>query len=158
MGIMTLVVTLIMAPIILTANSAIGSANITNLTGMSSIDDIGPIVIILGMLASAGLFAWSGAKGGSSIGRKDMMVSAGTAVAMTIALTMFIIVIDGCNTLYTAAAGSTALQSFVGIIPLLVYVGIIVGAGAVQYRTYKRTRRSRGSITYGSGISGGSAY
>lgn len=143
MGIMTLVVTLIMSPIILTANATIGSANITNLTGMSSIDDIGPIVIILGMLTSAGLFAWSGVKGGSSVSRKDMMVSVGTAVTMVIALTMFGIIISSCNTLYAAAAGSTALQSFIGIIPLLVYVGIIIGAGAVQYRTYKRTRRQR---------------
>ena len=143
MGIMTLVITLIMAPIILTANSAIGSANITNLTGMSSIDDVGPIVIILGLLTTAGLFAWTGSKGGASVGRKDMLVSVGAAIGITIALTMFTIIISSANTLYTAASGSTALQSFVGIIPLLVYVGIIVGAGYAQYRTYRKIRRKR---------------
>jgi len=143
MGIMTLVITLIMAPIILTANTAIASENLTNCTGMTSIDDVGPIVIILGLLTAAGLFAWAGARGGSSVGRKDMLVSVGSAIAITIALTMFTIIISSVNTLWTAAAGSTALQSFIGVIPLLVYVGIIVGAGYAQYRTYRRIRRKR---------------
>lgn len=63
MGVITLVVAFILFPIILTALDTIGSANLTNLTGVSSVYVIMPVVLFAGMLFGGGLLAWTGIKG-----------------------------------------------------------------------------------------------
>lgn len=148
MGFIVIIVTLALAPTINTANATIVAANLTNLTGMSAVSAFGAPLIILGLLFSGGLFAVAGAKGqlaGASM--KDMLSVIGSVVIIIVALSLFggtTSVISYTNTLIAASSGFAV--TVYGIIPLLIYIGIIAAAGYTQarvYRKYRRNRRSR---------------
>ena len=62
-GIITIVVAFILFPMVLTAGDAIGSANLTNLTGMSEIYVVGPTILFIGMLFSGGMLTYFGFRG-----------------------------------------------------------------------------------------------
>ena len=63
MGIIVIVVSFILFPIILTALDTIGSANLTNLTGVSSFYVVVPVILFTGMLFGGGMLTWTGIRG-----------------------------------------------------------------------------------------------
>jgi len=131
-GLLGIVVTLALAPQIVTANAAVQSANTTNLLGMSVVDDFGAMLIILGILTISGIFAVGGSMAGSV---KDLLYNVGVTIVAIIALTFMVEIIGYNNTLYAAASGVEA--TMYSIISLLIYVAII---GTVAYRGYKAGR------------------
>ena len=147
LGVILIVVTLILMPLILDANDTILAENLTNLTGLEAIANVGPLVILLGLFSSGGLFTFQGLRGKGAGTKMDIGLLVGAVVVMVVALILFEIVIEETNTLWTAvgaASGNvTALQSVVGIIPMIIYVGIVIGSAGVHYKVHKRTRKSR---------------
>jgi hypothetical protein len=154
LGFVVIVLTLAMAPSINTANAAIQSANLTNLTGMSVMDDFGAPLIIFGLLASGGLLAVGGIRGklkGASVA--DMLGVIGAVVIAIIALTFMTSIITYTNTLIGAVA--TGFDDVLyGVIPLLVYVGIIAGVGWTTGKAYRSSKgkKAKKSPRYGYGF------
>jgi hypothetical protein len=143
MGFVVIVITLALAPSIITANATIEAGNLTNLTGMTAVSAFGAPLIILGLLVGGGIFAVAGVRGklaGASVG--DMLSVIGSVVVVIVALTLFDTVLDYVNALIAPTASGFA-DVIYGIIPLVIYVGIIAGAGYTQVRAYRRAGRGR---------------
>lgn len=63
MGIVTIVVAFILFPIIITAMDTIGTANLTNLTGVSSFYVVVPTILFVGLLFGGGMLTYLGFRG-----------------------------------------------------------------------------------------------
>jgi hypothetical protein len=145
-GFIVIIITLSLGSTIYTANASIVSANLTNLIGMSAISGFGAFIIIFGLLISGGLLTISGRGGGSkALSMMDMLSVVLSVVAIVIALSLFGNVITYTNTLITSAitASDSLGQVGFGIIPILIYVGIIAGAGWTQYRAIRKQSRAK---------------
>lgn len=59
-GIVTIVVAFILFPMIITASDTIGSANLTNLTGVSAFYVVVPTILFAGMLFGGGFLTYLG--------------------------------------------------------------------------------------------------
>lgn len=141
MGFLVIIITLALAPTIATANTAITSANLTNLIGMSVVASFGAPLIILGLLAVGGLFSLAGVKGQlANVGMKDLFPVIGAVIVVIVCLTLFTSIITYTNTLIDSALGTFAATIY-GIIPLLIYLGIVAGAGWVTVHTYRKSRK-----------------
>jgi len=144
LGFLVIIITLALAPSIVTANTAItSSGNLTaDMIGMSVIGGFGAPLIILGLLVSGGVFAIAGVKGqlgGASF--TDLFSVIGSVVVVIVLLTMFSNILDYVKALIDASTGFAVV--IYGIIPLLLYIGVIAGAGWVQYRAYRRMKGGR---------------
>jgi len=151
MGFVMIIVTLALAPTIQTSNDAIIAANLSDLTGMTAVSAFGAPLIILGLLVGGGLFAVAGVKGrlqGASLG--DMLSVIGSVVLVIVSLALFVNVITYVNALIVAGGGAGAGFGPViyGIIPLVIYVGVIAAAGYTQVRAYRRTRGRKSKSSY----------
>lgn len=63
LGIIGLAIAFVMFPIVLTGTSEItGHANINNFTGLSSVANIGPLIIFVGLIFGSGFMAYTGYK------------------------------------------------------------------------------------------------
>lgn len=145
MGFVMIIVTLALAPTIQTSNATIEAANLTNLTGMTAVSGFGAPLIILGLLVGGGLFAAAGVRGrlkGASLG--DMLTVIGSVVLVIVSLSLFESVITYTNTLIAPAASGFGDVVY-GIIPLIIYIGVIAAAGYTQYRAYKKGTGGGGS-------------
>lgn len=144
MGFLVIIITLALAPSIQTANATVlantGVAN-SSLTGMLVIGGFGAPLIILGLLASGGIFALAGAKGqlGGATGR-DLMAVVGSVIVAIVALTFMDSICTYTTTLVVAAVGTFGATLY-AIIPLLVYLGIIAGVGWTQVSSYRRLKK-----------------
>ena len=149
MGFVMIIVTLALAPTIASSNASIETANLTNLTGMTAISAFGAPLIILGLLLGGGLFAAAGIRGrlqGASLG--DMISVIGSVVLVIVSLSLFTSVITYTNTLIAPAASGFGDVVY-GIIPLVIYLGVIAAAGYTQVRAYRRaTKGHRKSSSY----------
>ena len=144
MGFVVIIITLALAPTIQTSNDAIIAANLTDLTGMTAVAAFGAPLIILGLLVSGGLFAVAGVRGrlqGASVG--DMLSVIGSVVLVIVSLSLFTNVITYTNTLIGASAVGFGDVVY-GIIPLMIYIGVIAAAGYAQVRAYRKSTRGRG--------------
>jgi amino acid transporter len=148
MGFVMIIVTLALAPTILTANATIEAANLTNLTGMAAVSAFGAPLIVLGLLVGGGLFAVAGVRGrlaGASVG--DLLSIIGSVVLVIVSLSLFTSVITYTNTLIGPTASGFG-DVIYGIIPLVIYIGVIAAAGYTQVRAYRKTRRSSRRSSY----------
>ena len=148
MGFVVIIITLALAPTIQTSNDAIIAANLTDLTGMTAVAAFGAPLIILGLLVSGGLFAVAGVRGrlqGASVG--DMLSVIGSVVLVIVSLSLFTNVITYTNTLIGVSAVGFG-DVIYGIIPLVIYVGVIAAAGYSQVRAYRKVRGGRKSSSY----------
>ena len=144
MGFVMIIITLALAPTIATSNAAIEAANLTNLTGMTAVSAFGAPLIIIGLLFGGGFFAVAGVRGkmsGASMG--DMFTVIGSVVLVIVSLSLFTTVITYTNTLIGEAASGFGDVVY-GIIPLMIYIGVIAAAGYSQVRAYRKARRGRG--------------
>lgn len=145
MGFIVIVVTLALAPSIVTANAAVAAhANVTSgvLTGMSVVAAFGAPLIILGLLVSGGVFAVAGMKGQlGGATAKDLLTVVGSVITAIVALTFMSTICTYVATLmgyYTL--GTEFARTIFAIIPLIIYIGIIVGSGWSVARTYKKAK------------------
>ncbi len=137
-GLLTIVVTLAIAPSISTANAVVQAANQTNLIGLSVVDDFGAPLAVLGLLAMAGVFtvgAWK-----STTSMKDMMTVIFVAVIVIVGLTFMSSIITYTNALIGDSAADFE-DTIWGILPLFVYLSVI---GLAGWQTYKGAKRLKG--------------
>jgi hypothetical protein len=146
MGFLVIIITLALAPQIVLSNNAIADyTHLANFTGMEAMSSFGAPLIILGLLVSGGIFAIAGLKGRlAGAGVKDMLGVIGSVIIIIIALSFFLSILGYCYTLLTASSGDFGGVIY-GIIPLIIYVGIIAGAGWFQVQTYRKLRKGGGS-------------
>lgn len=142
MGFIVIIITLALGPSIYTANTnIIAWGDLSPFLGLSVVVGFGAFIIILGLLVSGGLFTIAGLKGKiAGAGMKDILMVVGSVVVVIVMLTMFTSILDYVQTLITAAiaAGDTLGEIGFGIIPIVIYVGIIAAAGWTQVSTYKK--------------------
>lgn len=132
MGFLVIIITLALAPSINTANTTVATGNLTNLIGMSVVTDFGAPLIVLGLLVVGGVFVWKGTQGA---GMGQLMGTIGLVIVAIVGLTFMADIVDYTNTLIAASSGFAV--TLYGIIPLIVYLGIIASVGWVGYRAYK---------------------
>lgn len=146
MGWLIVVITLALAPTINTANQAIAtSGNLTSdMIGMSIVVTFGAPLMILSLLVSGGMFGMGKVGDGTVQG---MLGVIGAVILTLVALTMFATVLDYVYALVSAATGFGLV--IYGIIPIVLYVGIIAGAGSLTiYKAIKQKRRSGGKRSF----------
>lgn len=144
LGWLVIIITLALAPSINTANNTIIAANNTNLIGLAAIDDFGAPIMILGLLFTGGLLSVAGVKGkmgGASVG--EMMSVVGAVVVTVLALNLFVNAITYVNALIAPSADGFA-DVIYGIIPIILYVGIISGATVSGVKAFRKGRGSGG--------------
>ena len=147
MGFIVIIITLALGPSIYTANAAILAwGDLTPFLGLEVVAGFGAFIIILGLLVSGGLFAIAGVRNQlKTASMKDILMVVGSVVVVIVMLTMFTSVLDYVDTLITAAtgAGDTLGEIGFGIIPIVIYVGIVAAAGWTQVSTYKRMKTGK---------------
>ncbi len=153
LGLLTIVVTLAIAPSIATANTAV-SANLTadankaDMIGLSVVLTFGAPLCILGLLAMGGLFAIGSWKTGASM--RDMLGVIMVAVIVIIGLNFMLYVVGYSSALIDAGSGGFETVLY-GLIPLLVYLSIIGLAGLGVYRGAKSLKGGGQSKSYAGG-------
>jgi hypothetical protein len=143
MGFLVIIITLALAPSINTANATVAAGNLTNLIGMSVVADFGAPLIVLGLLVVGGIFVWKGTQG-ATMG--ELMKTIGLVVVAIVGLTFMADIVDYTNTLIDASTGFAV--TLYGIIPLLVYLGIIAAVGWSGYGAYKGSRKKGKKAAY----------
>ena len=143
-GWLIVIITLALSPTINTANEAIIAGNNTNLIGLAAIDDFGAPIIIIGLLFTGGVFGVAGIRGKTgNVSTKDMLSVVGAVVGTILALTLFLQVMTYVNLLIGHDATGFA-DVIYGIIPIVLYVGIIAGASAYGGVVYRKKGRGGG--------------
>lgn len=162
MGFIVIIITLALGPAIYTANTAIvtwtssaGGGDITEFLGMSVVAGFGAFIIILGLLISGGMFTIAGLKNQlHGAGMKDILMVVGSVVIVIVMLTMFPTILNYVDQLIQAAitASDTLGQVGFSIIPIVIYIGILAGAGWTQVSEYKKMKKGSSKRTAGSGV------
>jgi hypothetical protein len=148
MGYIVIIITLALAPSIATANTSIvNHASVANMTGMTVVGGFGAPLIILGLLVAGGAFAITGARGKLSAGAGDLLKVVGSVIVVIVALTFMPTIMTYVEQLIDVAGGGFA-QVIYAIIPLMLYLGVIVGAGWQTIKTIRGGRRSRRAMGY----------
>lgn len=147
MGFIVIIITLALGPAIYTANAAILTwGDLTPFLGLEVVAGFGAFIIILGLLVSGGMFSIAGLKGRlAGAGIKDILMVVGSVVVIIVMLTMFTSILDYVDSLITAAisAGDSLGEVGFGIIPVVLYIGVIAAAGWTQASEYRKL--SKGS-------------
>lgn len=145
MGFIVIIITLALGPTVYTANAdIIAWGDLTPFLGLEVVAGFGAFIIILGLLISGGLFTIAGLKGQlAGAGMRDILMVVGSVVVIIVMLTMFTSVLDYVDELITAAtgAGDDLGEIGFGIIPVVIYIGIVAGAGWAQASTYRRLKK-----------------
>jgi hypothetical protein len=154
LGWLVVVITLALAPTIVSYNTCVttnvaAATNAAYMIGMTAIDDFAGFLIIIGLLVSGGLFAVAGMSAkNTTIG--DMISVIGAVILTVVALALFSgSVIGYIDTLIDAGAAGFEKTAY-GLLPIIVYVGVIAGATAYTGRkAYKKWKggKSKKSTT-----------
>jgi hypothetical protein len=142
MGWLVVIIALALAPTINTTNGYISSnvtaaVNSADMIGMSTIVAFGAPIMIISILFSGALIVMGRVGDGTT---KSLMSVIGTVIVVIIALSMFVNVISYVDTLITASTGFA--QTIYGVIPIILYIGIVAGAGGVA--AYKALKGKKG--------------
>lgn len=146
LGWVVVIIALALAPTINTSNTAIDTAwaaatNNATMIGMGTVVDFGAPIMIISILFSGALIVMGKVGDGTT---KSLLDVIGVIVILIIALSMFTNVIDYVDTLISASTGFA--QTVYGVIPIILYVGVIAGAGGYSaikaYRVKKKAKKS----------------
>ncbi len=125
--------------------------DLTQILGVETVASFGAPLIILLLLVSGGMFAMAGVKGKlGRVGMGQLMGVIGSVIVVLISLTLFQSVITYTNTLIDASTGFAT--TIYGVIPLVIYIGIIGGVGYFQISTYRKAtggKRSKSNASIG---------
>lgn len=160
-GFIALVITISLSPAIYSANLSVvnygGGSGLTNFIGMDAIADFGGFLIIFGILIAQGIFQIAGVGGGKASGWKDILVSVGSVIVVIILLNVYVsAVLPGFTDLIASASAASddIGQTVFGVVPIVIYLTIIVGAIGVQggkaiYNKVRgRGRKNRSAVAY----------
>lgn len=150
MGFLVIIITLALAPTIYTSNAAVLSYSdtVTGLTdadfvGLTAVAGFGAFIIIFGLLTSGGIFAVAGVQGKlANTSVADMLKVIGSVIVIILMLALFTSLLDYVAALVDAAdtASDTIGETGFGIIPIVIYVGILASAGWAQVSAYRKAR------------------
>lgn len=151
LGWVTVIIALALAPSINTANTAVDTAwaattNNATMIGMGTVVDFGAPLMIISLLFSGALMGL-GKVGDGSI--RGMLSIIGACIITIVILNIFPNVLTYVDELITASTGFA--QTVYGIIPIILYIGVIAGAGvatAVSYFRGRKKRRSSGTSSW----------
>jgi hypothetical protein len=146
MGWLVVIIALALAPTINTANIAIDTAwgaatqNAT-MIGMGTVVDFGAPIMIISILFSGALIVMGKVGDGTT---KSLLDVIGVTILLVVVLSMFTNVITYANTLIAASTGFA--QTVYGVIPIILYVGVIAGAGGYSaYKAFRKGKKSKKS-------------
>lgn len=146
LGWLVVIIALALAPTINTTNGYISTnvtaaVNAADMIGMSTVVAFGAPIMIISILFSGALIVMGKVGDGTT---RSLMGVISTVVVVIIALSLFVSVIGYVDTLITASTGFA--KTIYGVIPIILYVGIIAGAGvgtAIQaFRKGKKSKKS----------------
>lgn len=168
MGFIVIIITLALGPAIYTANLGItgwtttitgtpAGGTIAQFLGLSVVAGFGAFIVILGLLIAGGIFAVSGIQGKlANAGMGDILKVVGSVVVIIVMFTLFPSIMNYCDQLIVAAkkASDSLGEIGFGIIPIVIYVGVIAAAGWSEVSAYKHSRKggSRRSVASGQRI------
>jgi hypothetical protein len=144
MGWLVVIIALALAPTINTTNGYISSnvtaaVNASHMIGMTTVVAFGAPIMIISILFSGALLVMGRVGDGTT---KSLMDVIGVVVVLIIALSLFVSVIGYVDTLITASSGFA--QTIYGVIPIILYIGIIAGAGGYSaYKAFKKGKKSK---------------
>ena len=145
MGFIVIIITLALSPTIYTANGDIAAWGVLDpFVGLEAIAGFGAFIIIFGLLVGGGLFAVAGVRGqlaGANI--RDVIMVVGSVILIIVMLAMFVSLLDYVDELIDAAIvdGDTIGEVGFGLIPIIIYVGILASAGWAQVSTYRKLKK-----------------
>ena len=143
-GLLTIVVTLSMAPNIGTANTAVAAwgDNSSYMIGLGVVTDFGAPICILGLLAMGGLFTYGAWKGSTNLNMSDILSVVGITVIVIVGLTFMATVCQKVKDL--VGATTTDFEDVIyGIIPLFVYMVIISLPFVKSYTSWRGGRKGK---------------
>ena len=149
-GMLTIVVTLSLAPSIGTANSTIATwgDNSTYMIGLGVVTDFGAPIAVLGLLAMGGLFTYGAWKGTTALNMTDILSVVGITVVVIVGLTFMVTICQKTRDL-VGATTTDFEDTIYGIIPLFVYM-VIIGLPYVKsYTNWRGTRKSKKAKAFG---------
>lgn len=144
LGWVVVIIALALAPTINTSNTAIDTAwgaatNNATMIGMGTVVDFGAPIMIISILFSGALIVMGKVGDGTT---KSLLDVIGVVVILIIALSMFTNIISYVDTLISASTGFA--QTVYGVIPIILYVGIIAGAGGYSaYKAYRSKKKAK---------------
>lgn len=145
LGWLIVIITLALAPTINTSNAAVATAltastgNATDMIGMWVVQPFGAPLMILGLLFAGGMFGLGKIGDGTVRGMLDVI---GAVILTIVALAMFEEVIGYVDTLLVASTGFADV--IYGVIPIILYVGVIAGAGLITAaKAFKGKRKAK---------------
>ncbi len=135
MGILDIVVSVLLFPIILTGVSGItGHTHIATFTGLETVALILPLVILLGMVFSGGMLAYTSVKG-KAMG--NMMTHIWGVILIFVTLILFPVILDTFYSLITTAGATyTGFASVAPLMPLVLLVAGVFSGGFLMFRGY----------------------
>lgn len=94
-----------------------------------------PLIMLVGLVIFGGMMVWMGTKG-KAFTIKETVV---TVIVVVVAVIMLPIVMDACDTAYdnANAASFTGLQQFLGLVPLIYTVALMVISGLLGTKMLK---------------------
>ena len=149
LGWLTVIISLALAPTLNTQNAAVDAAHVaatngTLMIGLGTVVDFGAPLMIISLLF-AGTMLGLGKIGDGSI--KGMLGVIGMVIVTIVALSMFESVIGYVNTLLVASSGFALV--IYGVIPIILYIAIVAGAGAATaYKAFRGKGKSKSSSAY----------
>jgi hypothetical protein len=153
LGFIGIVITIALSPAIYTANLLVvnygGGSGLTNFTGMDAISPYGGFLIIFGILIAQGIFNIAGVGGAKSSSFKDLLIPVGSVIVVIILLNLYVsAILPGFTGLIASAsvASDTIGQTVFGVIPIVIYLIIVIGAIASQggNALYNKAKGRRG--------------
>ena len=109
--------------------------NWTRYPGGESMLKLFPLIMMIGLIVFGALLVWLGTQG-KALGIKSTIL---TVIVVIVAVILLPIVMDACDTVYNNAntASFTGLTSFLGLVPLLYTVGLMVISGLLGFRVMR---------------------
>jgi hypothetical protein len=155
MGFLVIILTLALGPTIYTANTTImeydsAGTGLAPFIGMEVTAGFGAFIIIFGLLVSGGIFSIAGLKNKMvNAGIKDLLLVIGSVIIVIVMLSMFPTILEYTGEMITAAttAGDTIGEVGFGLIPVVIYVGVLALATAGQIRTYRKSTNASKAST-----------
>lgn len=150
---MGLVIVIALAPTIATYNGHVSTnvaaaTNAAYMIGMTTVDDFGGFLMIMGLLVSTGLFAWSASKVKNyTVG--DMIGVVGAVIITVIVLAIFSGNIIGYFDELITAGGAGFEKTVYGLFPIITYIVIIGGASvSTGAKALRKRKTSKSSYRY----------
>jgi hypothetical protein len=144
LGFLIIILTLALGPTIYTSNGDIILWGVLDpFIGLEVTVGFGAFIIIFSLLISGGIFAIAGMRGKlANTTVYDLLKVIASVIVIIVMLAIFPSILDYCDDLITAAiaAGDNIGEVGFGLVPIIVYVGVLATATASNVMTYRKLK------------------